>query len=118
MINAKITKLNRSLLSDRVSASTPNGAVLTHVDPRCGHSREHSFFLLTGNHHNNNKTQYNNCSSDKQSNSYLIQTTKPTTNNTMVRPPIITPSAIWAISCHGDLGHRFDLRFRAAFSIK
>src|SRR5262245_12166296 len=40
----------------------------------------------------------------------------------MVRPPIITPSAIWAISSIGDQGHRFDLRFfrpfRADLSIK
>src|SRR5262249_59659786 len=40
----------------------------------------------------------------------------------MVRPPIITPSAIWAISSIGDQGQRFDLRFlrpfRADLSIK
>src|SRR5262249_59073110 len=40
----------------------------------------------------------------------------------MVRPPIITPSAIWAISSIGDQVHRFDLRFlrpfRADLSIK
>src|SRR5215813_2688569 len=40
----------------------------------------------------------------------------------MVRPPIITPSAIWAINSIGDEGHRFDLRFlrpfRADLSIK
>ena len=40
----------------------------------------------------------------------------------MVRPPIITPSAIWAISSIGGQGHRFDLRFfrpfRADLSIK
>jgi hypothetical protein len=33
----------------------------------------------------------------------------------MVRPPIITPSAIWAISSIGDQGHRFDLRFLRPF---
>src|SRR5262249_46985824 len=33
----------------------------------------------------------------------------------MVRPPIITPSAIWAISSIGDQGHRFDLRFLRFF---
>src|SRR5262245_1845306 len=33
----------------------------------------------------------------------------------MVRPPIITPSAIWAISSIGDQGHRFDLRFLRTF---
>src|SRR5262245_58204000 len=33
----------------------------------------------------------------------------------MVRPPIITPSAIWAISSLGDQGHRFDLRFLRPF---
>src|SRR5262249_33015868 len=40
----------------------------------------------------------------------------------MVRPPIITPSAISAISAIGDQGQRFDLRFlrpfRADLSIK
>src|SRR5262245_47128114 len=40
----------------------------------------------------------------------------------MVRPPIITPSAIWAISSIGDEGQRFSLRFlrpfRADLSIK
>jgi len=40
----------------------------------------------------------------------------------MVRPPIITPSAIWAISSIGDQGQRFALRFlrrfRADLSIK
>src|SRR6516164_10335291 len=40
----------------------------------------------------------------------------------MVRPPIITPSAIWATSAIGDQGHRFDLRFlrplRADLSIR
>src|SRR5262249_11864578 len=40
----------------------------------------------------------------------------------MVRPPIITPSAIWAINSIGDEGQRFDLRFlrpfRADLSIK
>src|SRR5262249_50705846 len=33
----------------------------------------------------------------------------------MVRPPIITPSAIWAISSIGDEAHRFDLRFLRPF---
>src|SRR6516225_8163198 len=33
----------------------------------------------------------------------------------MVRPPIITPSAIWAISSIGDQGHRFDVRFLRSF---
>src|SRR5262245_55221449 len=40
----------------------------------------------------------------------------------MVRPPIITPSAIWAISAMVTKDHRFDLRFlrplRADLSIK
>src|SRR5262249_49630631 len=45
----------------------------------------------------------------------LFHTKKPVTNNAMVRPPIITPSAIWAISSIGDQGHRFDLRFLRRF---
>src|SRR5215475_68001 len=40
----------------------------------------------------------------------------------MVRPPIITPSAIWAISAMVTKDHRFDLRFfrplRADLSIR
>src|SRR5262249_49381857 len=52
----------------------------------------------------------------------LFHTKKAVTNNAMVRPPIITPSAIWAISAIGDQGHRFDLRFfrlfRADLSIR
>src|SRR5215472_4552898 len=40
----------------------------------------------------------------------------------MVSPPIITPSAIWAISSIGDQGHRLDLRLlrrlRADLSIR
>src|SRR5215467_2749210 len=53
-----------------------------------------------------NKNRNNNCSGDKQSNSQT---------HAMVRPPIITPSAIWGISAIGDQGHRFDLRFLRAF---
>src|SRR6516164_10447901 len=33
----------------------------------------------------------------------------------MVRPPIITPSAIWAISAMVTKDHRFDLRFLRPF---
>ena len=83
-----------------------------------------TIFLMTGNH-NNNKNHYDNGSGDKQSNSQaliplerLFHTKKPVTNNAMVRPLIITPSAIWAISSIGDLGHRFDLRFLRRLSIR
>jgi len=50
--------------------------------------------------HNNSKNHYNNCSDYKQSKSQpIISLTaiphkEPITNNAMVRPPIITPSAI------------------------
>ena len=79
---------------------------------------------MVSNH--NNKNHYNNCSGDKQSNSQtlipLTPTKKPITTNAMVRPPIITPSAIWAISAMVTNDHRFDLRFfrpfRADLSIK
>ena len=81
---------------------------------------------MVSNH--NNKNHYNNCSGDKQSNSQtlipltLFHTKKPITTNAMVRPPIITPSAIWAISAMVTKDHRFDLRFfrpfRADLSIK
>jgi len=52
----------------------------------------------------------------------LFHTKKPITINAMVRPPIITPSAIWAISAMVTKDHRFDLRFllplRADLSIR
>src|SRR5262249_47829723 len=36
----------------------------------------------------------------------------------MVRPPIITPSAIWVIGSMVTKDHRFDLRFLRPLSIK
>src|SRR5262249_45702170 len=86
-------------------------------------TRERRMNDWTNNHSNKNRN--NNCSGDKQSNSQaliplerLFHTKKPVTNNAMVRPLIITPSAIWAISSIGDLGHRFDLRFLRRLSIR
>ena len=72
--------------------------------------------LVTNNHSNKNRTA-------KRSFFWrLFHTKKPITTNAMVRPPIITPSAIWAISSIGDEGQRFDLRFfrpvRADLSIR
>jgi hypothetical protein len=75
---------------------------------------------MTSNH--NNKNRYNNCSGDKQSNSQTliplaaIPQKEAITTNAMVRPPIITPSAIWAISSMVTRDHRFDLRFFRPFA--
>src|SRR5215472_18518631 len=48
----------------------------------------------------------------------LFHTKKPITTSAMVRPPIITPSAIWAIGSMVTKDHRFDLRFLRPLSIK